>query len=462
MHVNSSKGFFIMSFTDLSKAIDRRLQNLQRVGQYKNAELYAQILILKHYQEQLKVVKEPENLQEKRRLTHVIKIKLDTLGKLLIPSLIPTDNELLQLAINQESNSELLQAFIASKPGLESEPFIMDKVNKTALSSASAAKRADLVDLLLRTYSYTIEELKLALSHAILVKDLKTISILLKAGATPTQAHLESACVNGSLDIVEILVRENNKAEPFDYNQALRNTVLKGPLALVKPVLNYLIDVQNADVNHKEQNLIDQHKPEFTPLVWAIKHEKYDTAQFLKEKGANVEYAKEFFDWPQLPKYLSDTSVKAVSLDTRPRQKEEVRLPKKSSAKKNDLPGLLREYLDERESHKDKNGEVKKYLNLHLPFFGCIQKSYGDKKASVEEVQRALKALNGELVDKPIDLHSHLSTLRNRTLGNTIRDFVKAGHADSIVGSKVTTVREFISALEDKANEKIIREDCSL
>jgi hypothetical protein len=109
-----------------------------------------------------------------------------------------------------------------------------------------------------------------------------------------------------------------------------------------------------------------------------------------------------------------------------------------------ELQNRLSAYLIQRIDVKDpKTNEVKEY---YCNFFTCFQKSFTQKRA-------ALTALGEALSENPqenLDLISHLPVLRDGNLGKTIRAFVKSGQADSIVDVKVTTVTEFVIAIQNK------------
>ncbi|MBA2710411.1 MAG: GTP-binding protein [Tatlockia sp.] len=114
-------------------------------------------------------------------------------------------------------------------------------------------------------------------------------------------------------------------------------------------------------------------------------------------------------------------------------------------AQSNDLINIISSYLKNRSEKVDENGKIKIYLHSYIPQF--FQKSFMEKRNAVNTLT---KALNGDKVD----LASHLSTLRNGDLGNQLRKFIKDGHANSIVGFKVKTVREFVAALDAQVNPK--------
>lgn len=93
----------------------------------------------------------------------------------------------------------------------------------------------------------------------------------------------------------------------------------------------------------------------------------------------------------------------------------------------------------------DSSGTTKEYF--HGSFFSNFQKSYTQKREAVSALKNALKG-------EDVDLSEHLSTLRNGTLGKELREFIKSGMGNTIVGKKVNTVRDFVQALQDKISNK--------
>ena len=111
--------------------------------------------------------------------------------------------------------------------------------------------------------------------------------------------------------------------------------------------------------------------------------------------------------------------------------------------KKYDINYLLDSYLNQRTAVVDSSGTTKEYF--YGSFFSHFQKSYTQKKDAVSALK---KALNGE----QIDLSGHLSTLRNGTLGKELREFIKLGMGNGIVGTEVNTVSSFVQALQVKCS----------
>lgn len=113
---------------------------------------------------------------------------------------------------------------------------------------------------------------------------------------------------------------------------------------------------------------------------------------------------------------------------------------------KNDLSFLLDDYLEKRKRIVNSDEETKEYF--YGSFFSIFQKSYMQKREAVTALQQAL---NGEKVD----LTEHLSTLRNGTLGNELRGFVKSGMGKTIAGKEVNTVSDFVQALQYRCSNVI-------
>jgi len=107
------------------------------------------------------------------------------------------------------------------------------------------------------------------------------------------------------------------------------------------------------------------------------------------------------------------------------------------------LDSLLDLYIQERKKITE-FGEIKEYKSN---FFTSQQKSYTQKKDAVNALKDALEGLD-------VDLISHLPTLRDGRLGEYLRWFVKNGPGTDLVSSskEVTTVRQFIHALQEKVD----------
>ncbi|WED41964.1 hypothetical protein [Legionella cardiaca] len=106
----------------------------------------------------------------------------------------------------------------------------------------------------------------------------------------------------------------------------------------------------------------------------------------------------------------------------------------------------LENYLHNRQSYYVKGNEYQKEIKQYFfPFFTCFQKSYEQKKTAVYALRHAL---NGESTN----LIEHLSTLENGNLGKMLRNIIKEGVADNIVGTTVRTVREFVKNLDEINN----------
>lgn len=102
---------------------------------------------------------------------------------------------------------------------------------------------------------------------------------------------------------------------------------------------------------------------------------------------------------------------------------------------------LLDSYLKGRTAMTDSSGETKEYFYGSL--FSVLQKSFTQKKNAVNALKSALEGHN-------VNLSEHLSTLRNGNLGNELRAFIKLGLGNALAGQEVTTVSDFVQALQDK------------
>jgi len=113
--------------------------------------------------------------------------------------------------------------------------------------------------------------------------------------------------------------------------------------------------------------------------------------------------------------------------------------------KKYDINYLLDSYLKERTAVTDSSRRTKEYF--HGSFFSVFQKSFTQKREAVNALKSALEGNN-------IDLSKHLSTLRNGNLGTELRAFVKSGMGNALVGKEVTTVSDFVQALQEKVSNQ--------
>lgn len=102
---------------------------------------------------------------------------------------------------------------------------------------------------------------------------------------------------------------------------------------------------------------------------------------------------------------------------------------------------LLESYFEERVAVTDSSGRTKEYF--YGSFFSVFQKSFTQKREAVQALKSALQGKN-------VDLTDHLSTLRNGNLGKELRAFVKSGMGNTLVGKEVTTVSDFVQALQEK------------
>lgn len=113
-----------------------------------------------------------------------------------------------------------------------------------------------------------------------------------------------------------------------------------------------------------------------------------------------------------------------------------------------ELNSLIDKYHHMRREQKDENGHTKEYLYLDVLSF--FQKSYQQKAEAIAVLQMVLRGEFFDAAGEPLDLIAHLSTLRNGRLGNELRAFIQKGHADCIVDQPVSTVTEFVYALQAK------------
>jgi len=103
---------------------------------------------------------------------------------------------------------------------------------------------------------------------------------------------------------------------------------------------------------------------------------------------------------------------------------------------------LLDKYINRREQVTEQ-GITKDYFYSGL--FSGFQNSFSYTQ-KLEAVNELVSALNGDSVD----LVYHLPTLINGRLGKELRQFVKGGHGNHLVGKEVNTVSEFVKTLQDR------------
>jgi hypothetical protein len=399
-------------------------------------------LILKHYQIELE--KLPRS-KEQERLTKTITIAL--LRNLRSPPSDILKYYSQQLLLNSITNndSELLEALTALKPEVVNTLFPrQDTIHRNdsalILAVTHVPPRLDLIKLLVQVKELAIDysPFRTALDEAVAIGNLEIVNILLEAEATATQKTFQIACSTGHLAIAKELVKANNH-EPFNYNDALLASIEFGYL----PIIRYLVNELKADVNYVEEFSLGKYKQTLTPLSLAIQHKQDSIALFLKEAGAKGEYKSQAVqDKKSDERKESQVSSQATNSDNKLRF-----FKLNHSIQQGELQDLLGDYLKDRTKKVDDNGETKLYLYSYIPEF--FQKSFVEKQ---EAVAALTQALNG----KPVDLASHLSTLRNGNLGNKLRAFVKQGRANFIVGCEVDTVSDFVAALDAKVNQKII------
>lgn len=114
--------------------------------------------------------------------------------------------------------------------------------------------------------------------------------------------------------------------------------------------------------------------------------------------------------------------------------------------KKYDINYLLDSYLKERTAVKASCEVSKKYF--HLNFFSASQEMLN------QEIN-AVNALKSVLEGNYVDLSEHLSILSNGPLGEELGAFVNLGMGNDLVGKEMTTVCDFLQALQDKVANKI-------
>ncbi|WP_419420357.1 hypothetical protein ACNVED_03390 [Legionella sp. D16C41] len=137
------------------------------------------------------------------------------------------------------------------------------------------------------------------------------------------------------------------------------------------------------------------------------------------------------------PKYKETINLIKNVLITHNQNIQELKDSKKPSSPS--ILTVLDNYLDRRS--KVVHTDTKQTKEHYGYFFNSFKKTYSQKKDAVTALKKALNREPG------VDLLSHLAVLRNGDLGENLRAFVKAGHADNIVGKQVNTVSDFIKEL---------------
>lgn len=117
-------------------------------------------------------------------------------------------------------------------------------------------------------------------------------------------------------------------------------------------------------------------------------------------------------------------------------------------ASKTCLESILDNYQVEREAMRDAKGHKQQYLSGG-GLFKLVQYSLADKVG-------AIAALKKWLDGQPIDLKPYRGVLRNATLGNSLRAFIKAGRADILLGEGILnpprTISDFIKQTRNHDN----------
>jgi hypothetical protein len=123
---------------------------------------------------------------------------------------------------------------------------------------------------------------------------------------------------------------------------------------------------------------------------------------------------------------------------------EPVPAPELTQAEK--LEQIVLKYLAMRKEEREyPEGPTKQYLR-YSPFH-LFQKSFKQKSEAIVSLLDTLKEKPG------IDLKKHLSTLQDGRLGKQLREFIKSGQANQIVGQPVSTVKDFVNALHQRSNQ---------
>ncbi|MBA2710410.1 MAG: ankyrin repeat domain-containing protein [Tatlockia sp.] len=413
----------------LRKKIEKHLNSLSDKAN-EEIDRLAEALILKDLQLKL------EQFSKSKKFD-AFKIRLaKTLTNYRVNHILDNYANQLILKSISENNKELLEALMFFKPLVvntlfqrsgkslkwEDTPLILAVINKPI--------RLDLIKILVKSEWTDLDygNFRTALDEAVALGHFEAVQILLSAGAEARQQTMQIACSMGYLEIAKELAKTNQRFV-IDYDEILLNTIEQGHLDIIK----YLVNDLKANVNYEVESL-GKSKNTLSPLSLATQYKQADIAHFLIEKGA-----KGVYNAP-----LPDKTVKTpVSVNNLRFFNKIPNLNRQIQS--NELINIISSYLDNRSKKVDETGKIKIYLHTFIPQF--FQKSFMEKENAVSALT---KALNGDKVD----LASHLSTLRNGDLGNQLRKFIKDGHANSIVGFKVKTVREFVAALETQVNPK--------
>ncbi|CEG61211.1 ankyrin repeat domain-containing protein [Legionella micdadei] len=222
-------------------------------------------------------------------------------------------------------------------------------------------------------------------------------------GYTP----LIRAVQNGNLGIIDSLIAAgaNVNAQSKNGHTALIEAVMKG----APEVVAALLKIEHLDVNAREK-------------------EKGLSAREIALRSKNTVIVE------AIDSFVANRNLKENLVHMRENKLYE-------------LIKIIDTYHEQRKAQKDENGKIKEYL--HINIFGLFQKSYTQKHSAINALKSVLK---GDYFDKegnPIDLNTHLSTLRKGSLGENLRAFIKAGHANCIVNRPVNTVSDFVKALQE-------------
>ena len=210
-----------------------------------------------------------------------------------------------------------------------------------------------------------------------------------------------------------------------------------------------------------------------TALYWAQQNKNQEMAKLLIQNGATP--LPEFKEKEKENNYSNVLSTKKIAAppakdtsDSHPphlsdayKERLQEKIPVKNQ-KISKLNTILKDYLEDRRNNRQKPQGIpiktEQYLNWKIPLVGhFFQKSFKEKEAAVLALQSALDILEGKgkETNDTVNLHDHLSILRNGELGNQIRTFIRNKHAEGIVDEKVETVTQFITALQERISEKL-------
>lgn len=266
-------------------------------------------------------------------------------------------------------------------------------------------------------------------AYSVMVGGLETAKLLKRAQekgiaivlVTNNGDDLDKGVIDRTLDFLKrygvIVARENYMGPPPQDNNGSKVPRLKSIL-------------QRFDVTKEEMMFFD----DSANNVLEAEEAGFQSIRVKTPENLQTGILDAINSFPLVEEIDSKSSVSVANEDDQNKQRQD------------GMTELLDSYLKEREAVKDSTGTAPVEY-FYGSFFAVFQKSYTQKKDAVNALKSALEG-------NEVDLSKHLSTLTNGNLGNELRAFIKAGKANELVRKEVTTVSDFVSALQEQIDLK--------